>query len=556
MLIKNIRILKNGAVGAYIYNSNNTWKWRIIKGPTKKGGSSNSSNSSSNNSSSSNSSNSNNSSNSSSNNSSSNISSLSITEKKIKSTMRHILKRRQREYNAVITSRQKHRKTGLQDLINKINNVNSKEGLIEFYDKILIFFKQSHRKKSSNRDLIQLTKLKTNINTLKDSNSNSEKIGDIIDLKCYCEIVKKDIKINNADEDERHNIKAETIDTNNNKEILKIKILGGGLGGDMIYFGKQDSNSSNCCKTNYIFKIFNSIVDQQTEIDTINILGNLQNNILRPHIPNMFYYGTVTDDTNKVMEDKIGYYLRSEAIKNLPLQSAIKYKCRDVAMNDIKNDVHKEYYKILNTKQNWQLIILQLFNILSIMTIEFFNHCDFHGDNILLSEMPKDKELTLDFSYIGIKDQPYIIDDTCLLMKLIDFDTGKFMETKPKIRYCSDWKSERSGTTSLLPKANELRKSCGLSYKTNTINDLPMGDWLKTRTDPVNGDWFNFGHFMACLNKSNLFPNLDMGNLWRLIKKFNQNNLNNYFNKNGKDIEKLMKYLKMLLRKIYFNLRS
>lgn len=39
MRVKNKRILKNGAIGAYVYyNKEKKWKWRIIKGPSKKKG--------------------------------------------------------------------------------------------------------------------------------------------------------------------------------------------------------------------------------------------------------------------------------------------------------------------------------------------------------------------------------------------------------------------------------------------------------------------------------------------------------------------------------------
>jgi hypothetical protein len=283
----------------------------------------------------------------------------------------------------------------------------------------------------------------------------------------------------------------------------------------------------------------------------------MNNNALKAHTPNMYYYGTFKDDTRKILKGTTKYYLRSEAITNLPLQDAIKYKCQNLALSDIKDDDKRKFYEMLyNNVHNWRLVILQLFNILSVMTVNYFNHCDFHGDNILLAEMPEGGELKLDFSYLGIKDPPYVVDDTCLLMKIIDFDTGKFMETTPKIVYCTNWKSSRSGITTLLPKANELRKTCGLSYKTNTVKNLPMGNWLLSRSNPVNGDWFNFGHFMACLAKSNIFPNLDMKNLWRIIRKFNQNKMNAYFNKHDRSIDKLNEYIKHYLQKIYFNLRS
>lgn len=279
--------------------------------------------------------------------------------------------------------------------------------------------------------------------------------------------------------------------------------------------------------------------------------------ILNIYTPNMFFYGTVHDKTKKIMKLRIGHYLRSEAITNISLQDAIKYKCEGKTYDDISNNTEKEFYKKLNTPENWRLVILQLFHILSVMTINFFSHCDFHGDNIILTDMPSKKKLTIDLKYLGINDPPFEITESCLLMKLIDFDTGKYFKFEPNIQYCSDWKSVRSGTTTLLPKTNQLRKICGLKYKKNTIKNLPMGNWLKTRTDPVHGDWYNFGHFLVCLKQYSIFPNLDRKRLWRIIKRFNQNRVNSYFksDKCNKNKKKLIEQFKFNLRQIYIMIR-
>jgi len=38
MKIKGKRILKNGVVAGYVLQKNGTWRWRFIKGPSKKKG--------------------------------------------------------------------------------------------------------------------------------------------------------------------------------------------------------------------------------------------------------------------------------------------------------------------------------------------------------------------------------------------------------------------------------------------------------------------------------------------------------------------------------------
>lgn len=374
--------------------------------------------------------------------------------------------------------------------------------------------------------------------------------------KCKCELKHKNITIININgSNKKFEVKA--IDQIGNEQEMNISKLGGGLGGDIIYRGTQEKDEHDCCKTDYIFKIFKNKTDQETEIKTINILNSMNGGILNIYTPNMFFYGTIHDKTKKIMKLRIGHYLRSEAITNISLHNAIKYKCEGKTYDDISNNTEKDFYKKLNTPENWRLVILQLFHILSVMTINFFSHCDFHGDNIILTDMPSKKKLTIDLKYLGINDPPFEITESCLLMKLIDFDTGKYFKFEPNIQYCSDWKSVRSGTTTLLPKTNQLRKICGLKYKKNTIKNLPMGNWLKTRTDPVHGDWYNFGHFLVCLKQYNIFPNLDRKRLWRIIKRFNQNRVNAYFksSKCNRNKKKLIEQFKFNLRQIYIMIR-
>ena len=149
----------------------------------------------------------------------------------------------------------------------------------------------------------------------------------------------------------------------------------GGLSGDPVFYGENNivekSIESSCNKIKFILKLFKTKQNQKTEFNNSNSLFNFNNLKISVHIPKIISYGKIKDNTNKIFKEN-KFYVKSEAVMpSLTYQNAINYLCKTN-----KKQNQNEIFKKLNTTNQWKLSILQLFNILSVLKLNLFNHCD------------------------------------------------------------------------------------------------------------------------------------------------------------------------------------
>ncbi|MDC0367054.1 hypothetical protein OAM67_01365 [bacterium] len=369
-------------------------------------------------------------------------------------------------------------------------------------------------------------------------------------IKCRCKTVarpitiKKLVYLRDAIANTQH---VSVLETEAGEQFVDVKTVAGGLGGDMVLMGKH-KNKHGCCTKMFILKVFQRKVDYVTEKDTIQLLNKFSNGSIRAYVPVLYAHGLITDPSNTFVV-KPSYYVRTELVTPMvSLQQALTATCQ-------KSPVDHPVYKRLNHKQ-WFNVMIQLFHLQSVLKTQLFNHCDLHGDNVLITVVPKKTQWRINFAHIGIQ-QKYRFTAADLMIKIIDFDTGKFVKRsgprKKMIELCPKWKSSRSGVSKLVGKSNDLRRACGLSYRTDTVQGIPIGPQIDARFNPVDGDWYHFRHFMRALESIGLCPNLQRKQLRSAVRSFSAARMTKYLVKKGHTLQMLKtEYLSKKLRDIYF----
>lgn len=345
-----------------------------------------------------------------------------------------------------------------------------------------------------------------------------------------------------------------------NKKLIRfdnIRTLTGGLSGDPVFYGENNivekSIESSCNKVKFILKFFKTKQNQKTEFNNSNSLFKFNNSKISVHIPRIISYGKIKDNTKKILNEN-KFYVKSEAVMpSLTYQNAINYLCKTG-----KKQNQNEIFIKLNTTNQWKLSILQLFNILSVLKLNLFNHCDLHGDNILITNFKKDESCRINLSYLDLKYKKIIKGSKNLLVKLIDFDTSSFiLKNKSRLKICPGWKSRFIGTMENTQKSIEIRRGCGVKTNIFTINQIPILDFIKSQIDPQDGDWYYFGHFIEILNKKKILniPIKNMNKMWKIIHSFSEKKLFNQYLKCKRNEKLLLNYLKTQLKLLFTTLQ-
>ena len=334
--------------------------------------------------------------------------------------------------------------------------------------------------------------------------------------------------------------------------ITDIKKLTAGLSGDNVYLCMY-KNSLSTKPVRSIFKLFSNESNAKAECESIKMFNKIG---LGAHFSTIRLYGKITDVSQLYKGDKKPYYfIISDFIDNISMQDIISSQCcynntsSDRAVKSYcekycENDTHSMYEKIHeqdNGKKNMRMILLQLFYIIYIFKLNGISHCDFHGDNILVTPVNKP-------FYIKIFDKEYEMSDFKVMV--IDLDTVSNVKlVRGRYVLCPDWKSNKSGVTKKNSKSNNLLISCSYQnahkeYSTNTIMSSPVGDFIDARINPVDGDMWHFKWILKILNETYSLG-IDIPTVNKLIDALSQDSLNtNIPERNKKNL--IIYYLKFL----------
>jgi len=323
---------------------------------------------------------------------------------------------------------------------------------------------------------------------------------------------------------------------NNIKYSINYKKINIGLSGDNVYICKYNNKK-------VILKIYNNKKNYINEIKMYKYVKK----ILPNHIPLYYYYGDILDN-KKIISNKVkANYIISEFVENISLQESIISKCQQNKLNN------KIYKKLNSSKKQWRLVFIQIYYIISKMCMNLINHCDIHGENILITINNKPKYIN--FNHLSIKDK-YTINKNDLLVKIIDLDTLTEFKIGKTITFCNSLKAF-SGKMKYTVQGNILRHKCGVKLKKILLQKNPLSKILIGIINPYNGDLFNFYYFLESIYKYNIFNKINILNIYNNIFLLSSLNLNKIYTKNKtkKNIRKYMiKYIKNILNNIYNNL--
>ena len=149
------------------------------------------------------------------------------------------------------------------------------------------------------------------------------------------------------------------------------------------------------------------------------------------------------------------------------------------------------------TEEQWHSVFMQAFYFLTQMKSNYYNYCDFHGDNLLVQKASNDIEISLDA--LQGTDEKIIVNKEDPLVRMIDFDMGGFSKLEINLfgsftnyNICPGFMSTRAGTVKKIVKSNDLLKDCGHEYDRNTIFGAPIFDQFTVLSNPVDGQWYHF----------------------------------------------------------------